>query len=184
MTRLVADGRFKVCGLPPHVREEIDRFLISGNFRNYAELHARVNELLAQEDLEMAIAKSSLIRYGARLRQAVQRLRNQVFVLQELRRDWDDGADVAAGAGLQLVLSELVARLADGGEELSVKELLDLGRAIAEVRQLQDEVAGAGLKGVESAINGGLRAETLRTIDATILGIAGAEEPGDQEDDG
>ena len=173
MSGLLVDGRFKVNGLPEHIRREIDQFLIDGNFRGYSELHARVNELLAAEDLELAIARSSLARYGARLRQAVLRLREQVFVLRELRRVWDEEADQpAAGAemGLRLVLSELIARSAHDPEELSVKELVELGRAIAELQSL----LGTDLTETTKK-SGGLRAETLRTIDATILGLGGSQ---------
>ena len=176
-------GNYKVNGMPDHVREKIDQYLIEGNFRGYAELHRWVNELLATEELEMSIAKSSLIRYGQQLRDTVQRLKEQTFVASQLKEWCPDDSGMVAEMSVQIVLSELLSRVSSSGGEMKLDELTKVARAIADAvrshattrrfqMEFQARVEAAANRVEQLGREGGLGDDTIQTINATILGIS------------
>ncbi|MEM9245184.1 MAG: phage protein Gp27 family protein [Cyanobacteria bacterium P01_F01_bin.153] len=174
-------GHYKVNGMPEKIKEKIDRWLIDKQYRAYGELHQHVNELLAEEGLEMTIGKTSLIRYGAALRERIQTLQDQVYFAQELRNLCPDDRGALAEVGLQMATSQLLDKFTSG-EKLKPKELTALSRAMADVTRsytalrrfqmdFQSRVEAAADKVAAIARDGGVSPETIQTVQAEILRI-------------
>lgn len=172
--------RSKVLTLPAEVKTWLDATLVENNFSGYeiiaAELKARGFE----------ISKSSLHRYGEPFENRLQALRvatEQAKAVTEASPD-DDNAmnDALIRLVQEKVFSVLVETNVGGEEGLTVKQLGQVSKAIADVgrasvqqkkfQQMVRQRADAAAESVsELAKQGGASAETIERIKREILGI-------------
>lgn len=175
--------RSKIEQLPPELRAELDRELISRNFSGYADLEA----WLAERGHE--ISRSAVGVYGLNLQRRLFAIRASTEAARLIAQAAPDDADERSNAIISLVQTEIfesLLALQEASEEANPAERVAiLGKAAkniaaltrasvarnkwaAEVRQKIDETAAAVQQIVRQA---GVSEETMAAIDARILGI-------------
>lgn len=170
----------KVLKLPAAVKAWLDQALVENNFTGYEAISA---ELKARG---FAITKSSLHRYGqpfeSRLA-AVRLATDQATAVVAASPD-DDNAmnDALIRLVQEKVFTVLVETSVGGDEGLSVKQLgqitkaiADVGRASVQQKKYQGEVRARAQTAAETASEiakqGGASHETIERIKREILGI-------------
>ena len=165
---------WKVKTLPQALQDEIDRLVADG--RTYDEITAHVKGLGAD------ISRSALARYGKHILRQQQELETASTIARELLEIASDGADLTEIAS-RLVAAKLLAILLQNdiyleGDDLSLAELINIGRAIATLQaaalarqKYLREAAEAAEEIVSRTNKGGLSPESLESIRKRVLGL-------------
>ncbi|MEO1752029.1 phage protein Gp27 family protein [Thiofaba sp. EF100] len=172
--------RDRISQLPPEVREAIDRLLIERGFSGYDQL-----EKMILEAHGVAISRSAIARYGQKLQERLQDIRDSTEAALLLAKAAPDEADHRSAAVLSMLQTSLfdamlALREAEDMEPADrVRLLAHAARAIAEasrasigqkkwaeeVRAKLDEVERAASKAGRR-----LDAETLKAVREALYG--------------
>ncbi|KVG24726.1 DUF3486 family protein [Burkholderia ubonensis] len=175
-----------VQGLPPAVRDWLDRELIDGNFSGYQLLEEALREK------GYAISKSAIHRYGQPLQRRLAAIRASTEAARMLTEGAADDQDARSEAVIALVQTEMFESIvnlqeatdedADPGERIALlskaaKNIATLARASVNQKKFRLEVqarAEAAAAAVDKVIkSGGLSDDAADAIRRQILGIAG-----------
>lgn len=163
--------RSKVTGLPSEVRDELDRRLSEGGFRDYRS-HA---EWLTE--LGHPVSHTSVHRYGSRLERRIESLRVSSEMAAALVAASPDDAVAMADASIQLV-QERMFQLLLASEEGDLEEMTIAARALAEAARAsiairadrRKALAEAAERAGKASKKAGLSKNTAAAIRAAIQG--------------
>ncbi len=170
-------ARSKIALLPPEIKAEFDKRLISGGFSNYTE----VAEWLCGQGIE--ISRSSAHRYGKKLENTIASVKAATDMAVALTDQVGDDAGKMSDAVIRMYQEKLFNVLLDMNELDPDKiDFNKLGRVIADITrssvsqkkwaaEMRKKTAETAEDVVRTAKTGGLSEETAEQIRRKILGI-------------
>lgn len=178
----------KINLLPTQVRAWLDNELVTNGFGDYSELTDRLNEKLAEHQLEMSVSRSGLGVYGKNLKDRIQKIKHSTEAAKLLNETMDDDGDALALANVALaqdIIFNIMNQVDpdDKDTKINIKEISTLFRALGNVsraslplkqwnKKVRDELARK-TKELANEINDvhGLSDEQAALIRAKILGL-------------
>lgn len=176
--------RGTVNGLPPDVREWLDKALVEGNFSGYRELAAELRER------GFTITKSALHRYGQGFEERlgmVKAITDQARAFVEASPDDAGVVGEALTRAVQHKTFEVLMNLETMEMDPSKVNLAAIGKMVAALNsssvaqkkwmtEVRERARVTAEKVSEKARKGGMSADTVNWIKANILGIASIED--------
>ena len=171
--------RNKITQLPPEIKAELDRTLISRGFAGYDQLAEEINQQLAAAGYELTVSRSGLHRYGqdfeARLA-AISLATEQARAVAEAARDDENAMNEALIRLVQTKAFEALTatETAEGLPKMGLM-IAKLSKASVDhkkwPRERRDKTKAAADEVAKGAKQGGMSEATANEIRQRILGI-------------
>jgi hypothetical protein len=167
----------KVSGLPPEVREWLDKALVEGNFGDYEALAD------ALHTKGFAISKSSLGRYGKNFKERLETLREATHLAREINQACPDDENALGDATMRLVQEHAFKILIElKNEKDTSKQVTLIGKMVASLNksslsqkkwmaEVRDKAKKAAEEVSQIAKKGGLSDEAADLIRQKIIGV-------------
>ncbi|MCW8856390.1 MAG: DUF3486 family protein [Kangiella sp.] len=183
-------SRSSVDTLPSEIKAWLDQQLSRNNFSNYDELTEQLNAKLEQYELELSISRSSLGRYGKKIKHRMQDMRKSAEIAKLMATAMGDDEDAMSQATVSLAQDTIFQMMIDirdamdekDGTKVSPKQMSELARAVGNLARASlpvkkyakqvREKAEAAADAVSKKLNKqGLTKSTVDDIKREILGI-------------
>jgi hypothetical protein len=177
--------RSKIATQPAEIRAQIDRLLIKAGFAGYDWLAAHIREELGAD----VGGKSGLQRYGAKLERRLSAVKASTEAARMITEAAPDDADDRSNAIISMVQTEIfdcMLALQEAEEETNpAKRIEVLGKAAKNIAtltrasvtrnkwavELRKKVEAAAAEVQQIASDAGVSPETMKAIDARLMGI-------------
>lgn len=115
-------GRSSVDKLPSEVKAWLDQQLSKSNFSNYNELTEQLNDKLECHDLELSISRSSLGRYGKKIKHRMQDMRRSAEIAKLMADSMSDDEDAMSQATVGLAQDTIFQMMIGIREQMDADE--------------------------------------------------------------
>lgn len=169
--------RSKIKQLPPEIRQELDRRLVAGGFRDYSALAS----WLAEQGFE--ISRSAVHRYGQGVEERIERLKAATDIAVTIADEVGDDAGKVTDAVVRMYQEKIFSALLEmQNVDPESIDIVKLGRVVAEItrssisqKKFMAEVKEKAKKAVENIEQKAKRRmdpELLKIVKEEIYGIA------------